>query len=110
MDFLLPIQAAVRPLDLEIVRSLYNGQNSYVWGMINVKDDEVAKLKTITAFSATEITVYKKVLKRLSLLPQHHDTTLKLAVFVRDSEEKYTASKAESLIQRLLEEMWLYKT
>ena len=107
-DFILPVQQALQPFDLDLMRIYYLATDEYIWGVVNTSGDSIAQ--TATSYSAHDIAAFKRVLAALSEAPLHEAKTLQLALKVQKSESSnYTASKAEELIERFIDDFWLHR-
>jgi hypothetical protein len=107
-DFILPVQQALRPFDLDLMRVYFLAADDYIWGVVNTSGDSIAQ--TATSYNANDISAYKRILAALSEAPLHEANTLQLALKVQKSESSsYTASKAEELIESFVDDFWLHR-
>lgn len=107
-DFILPVQHALRPFDLDLMRVYFLAADEYIWGVANTNGDSIAQIAT--SYNANDIAAYKRILAALSEAPLHEANTLQLALKVQKSESSnYTASKAEELIESFISDFWLHR-
>lgn len=107
-DFILPVQQALRPFELDLMRVYYLATDEYIWGVVNTNGDSIAQ--AATSYTPNDIAAYKRILAALSDAPLHEAKTLQLALKVQKSESSnYTASKAEELIESFIADFWLHR-
>lgn len=107
-NFLLPIQQALRPYDLDLQRAPFG--NEFVWGVVNLNGDSIAELAT--TYSAEDVAAYKRIMGALSSSDNHRITAIEATVaiqFLDNKAIKYTASKAQALLNQFLEDRWLHQ-
>jgi len=117
-DFILPVQHALRPFDLNLVRRKFAGSDEHVWGVVNLNGDAIAQLAT--SYTADDVHCYKRILRALSEEPRHQKYQMDLALLIQRgggehqgsqpaAPSKYTASKAEALLNSFVQDNWLHR-